>query len=271
MQLLAALSIALVATTALRGVRCASDVCSASENPLPAVVEQLNRSHDQVDAVLRHLGELIVQLTINTITTIDADRDRILATVRENYSRVCIADEALPTVVLQASQQTSQYTDRKRSKAFECVLRIRDAMLGALETIDRIYAGRIDAQALVVLAAARRRVLRHQAITVEWIRDYTETNIAATIKGVLEAGKTALELHDLVVTTEAAQRVELQRRTGAAVDENLRRIVAIYAANDAKIVAAVRAFAEFVVASEVPEQAVRNFVNDSKFGVVGGC
>lgn len=240
----------------------------ASENNLAAVVGQLSRCHGSVDDLMVDLAEYLMSLCENTINTIDLDRDRTLSSVKDKYVHTDIADEDISTVVVQASQMAQQFGERKRDLAFACVVQVRQAVLDALDKVDRLCEPGGDRASRAVLENVRNHVLRHEALAIEWIRDYTETNIGVTSKGVLELGKVALQLNDRVLTTEAYRHNNLQQELADEVDVTIERIVTIFKVNDDKIYAAIREFSEYFRDAEVPRQAVEYYLSDSKTGIV---
>lgn len=239
-----------------------------SENTLGAVVEQLSRCQGRVHDLLRDLAPYLIRVTRDTIVTIDNDRDRTLAAIRDKYVHTSIADEAISTVVVQASQMATQFGDRKRELAFACVVNVRKAVLNALAEVQRLCGPCSDRAARAVLENVHYRVLRNLNLAIEWIRDYTETNIGVTSKGVLEVGKVALQLNDRVLTTEACNKSKLQQQLANAIGASIKRIEAIYNVNDDKIYAAVRDFSAYFQQAEEPRQAVNYYLQDSKTGIV---
>lgn len=237
------------------------------EQSLQPVVSNLNRCHSAVESLLTDLANHLLEICHDIVDQINVDRDRTLSSIAANYQKTCISDEALITVVVQSSQMASQFGDRKRNQAFTGVVKVRDLVMQALVQIDQ-RCGPSDQPTRVVLENSGYRTLRHLALAIEWIRDYTETNIAVFIKGVLEVGKVAGKLNEQVMTVDAANKERLQRELLEAVTSGFDKIVAIFTVNDDKLYTAVKEFSAYFKHVECPEQAVRYYVSDLQTGIV---
>lgn len=249
---------------------CTPTYCddSCSRNSLGSVVVQLSRCHERTDVLVKNLGPYLHRLAVATIETINVDRDRTLTSIQNKYIHTSIADEEISTLVVQASQMAVQFGDRKRTQAFACVVKVRQAVLQTLDEVEGLCGSSGDRATLAVLENVHNRVLRNLNLAIEWIRDYTETNIAALAKGVLESGKVALQLHDRVLTTDACRQSILQQQMAANIIATVKKIVSIFTQNDSKIYTSLWDFSNYFRQAEEPRQAVNDYLNDSKTGIV---
>lgn len=258
-----------IAVAHLPALSYAAAECTSPYSPetLYTIVQQLTQCQERVDRLLERTATEIGQRTGQAVFEINHQRDQLLESIRVSYARTDVADSIISAVVIQSSQQTEQFGQRKRAIAHATVVRLRDLLHQSLNEVDALCAlGERPARA--VLENTKQRVLRRFERTIAAVRYNTETMIAATIKNVIELGETALQLNDRVLTTAAARRTVVQQQLAAAVEGTLRRTLDVFKQFDGRIVKDVTAFVRYLQQAEQSQQALSDYVSDLRTGIV---
>lgn len=244
----------------------AADVgCSPNCSPAPnlnVIVAQLNQCSCSVNHILGVLGPKIVGIAANTIAYIDADRDRTLDTIAQLYETAGVAGD-IRTLAVQASQIAAQFGDRKRSDSAVGIGQVKDEVDKAFAAIATACGATNSNLLAAVLQNTAGRVGRKLSYAVEWIRDYSETNIFSFLRAVYDSSKWALVLNDRALTTQHCQQQGLQQELDNVVAQMRAEIVQTFNENDDKLIKEVKKFVQYFVVNEYPLQAVQDYINDN--------
>lgn len=236
--------------------------CSPAPN-LNTIFGQLNQCSCSVNNILNALSVKIVNIASNTIAYIDADRDRTLDTIAQLYLDAGVAGD-VRTLAVQTSQIAAQFGDRKRSDSAVGIGQVKDEVDKAVDAIAKACGSADGTLLAAVLQNTAGRVGRKLSYAVEWIRDYSESNIFSFLRAVFDASKWALVLNDRALTTCHCQQQSLQEQMNNIPVRLRAQIDQTFSENDDKLIAEVKRFARYFVNAENPQRAVQDYANDNQ-------